>query len=453
MAAADPSELGPVRGLTRTLAHLERDASAVAAIMKIRFYPFVLARAEGVHLFDLDGNAYLDFIAGASVMNIGYADPAVRAAAIAAMDGPWSTTSAIFAHPAQTELAERLAALLEPEAKAWFGTSGSEALDAMARYFRKASGRSHIVSFKGSFHGQTGGSGALSGLLPESDFPDARVTKVPFPNPYRCTWGPCARAGCSLRCLGPLKEAVDEAGSDLAGVVTEPIQSDGGDVIPPDNVLPALREICDRAGAWLGLDEVKVGLGRTGSLLAHDRASVRPDAIAFGKALGGGFPLSALVARREIVDAETGACAYTLAGSPVACAAGLASWDELERGAIANAAAVGATLAAELEARLAPFGIVGDVRCRGLLAGIEIVAGPGSNEPAGRLAAAIVYRCFELGLITIYVGAPGNVIELTPPLTITADQARTGARIIERAVAEVEAGAFDEAKLAAFPGW
>jgi 4-aminobutyrate aminotransferase len=444
---------GPWRGLARTHAELEREEAVLAAVMRIRFYPFVLERAEGRRLIDVDGNVYLDCVAGGAVMNVGYADERVRRAVLSAMAAEWSTTSAIFAHRAQTELAQRLAELGGGDVKVWFGTSGSEAMDTMARYFRRASGRTRLISFVGAFHGQTAGSGAISGMPSHDDLSDERVTKVPFPDPYRCPYGPCDRAGCSLRCTDPLRDALERHAGEVAGVVLEPIQSDGGDVVPPDNVLAAVRGLCDEHGTWLGVDEVKVGMGRTGRMLAHQRAGIRPDAIAVGKALGGGLPIAAVIGRREILDAETGTCAYTLAGSPIPCAAALATLDVVEDGLVEHAGTVGRRLLGTIAELTRGCDIVGDVRGRGLIIGVELVEDRASRRPARQLAGAVVYRCFELGLLVIFTGLAGNVIELTPPLTITDAEADEAAAILARAIDDVANGRFDDGKLAGFVGW
>lgn len=453
VAPAGRDGLGVRNGLRRTEEELARERSVLADIMKIRFYPFVLARARDGRLVDVDGNVYLDFIAGAAVMNVGYANDRVRRAVLEAMDGPWSTTSAIFAHADQTALAERLAGLVGGDVKVWFGTSGSEAMDTIGRYFRTASGKPRMIAFDGAFHGQTGGSGALSGMSSHADIPSPDVTRVPYPDPYRCAHGPCDRSGCSLRCLDPLREVMRAEAGLVAGVVVEPIESDGGDVVPPANVLPALRRLCDDHGVWLGVDEVKVGLGRTGRMFAHDHAAIRADAVAVGKALGGGLPLSAVIARREILDAATGTCAYTLAGSPMPCAAAMATLDELEAGLVDHAAAAGASLLAALEAALADCPNVGDIRGQGLIAGIEIVEDRRSARPAPRLTAAIVYRCFELGLIAIYTGLNHNVIELTPALGLPEADSRLAVAILREAIDDVVAGRFDDRKLTGYADW
>lgn len=445
---------GCINGVREAERHLNREGQYLADIMKIRFYPMVLDRSDGCVLTDLDGNHYLDCIAGASVMNVGYRNARVVAAVKAAMETEWSTTSAIFPHRGQTVLAERLNSLVPGDTKVWFGTSGSEAMDTIGRYFRTASGKPRLVSFVGSFHGQTGGSGALSGMPSHADIPAEHVTKFAFPYPYRCPHGPCSLEGCSLRCMEPLRVFISTRRDEIAGIVVEAIQADGGDVIPPDNFLPALAEMTQGANIWLGVDEVKTGMARTGKFFAFEHTAIAPDAIGIGKALGGGFPISAVIARREILDANIGTCAYTLAGSPVPTAAALAVLDEIEEANLASAANErGDELLRDLREATAYSQIIGDVRGRGLLIGIEVVADKASRIPSRDHAAAIVYRCFELGLIVIYTGVYGNVIELTPPLTISRKETSAAVAIFEEALRDVEAGRFDRSKLARFAGW
>ena len=240
----------------------------------------------------------------------------------------------------------------------------------------------------------------------------------------------------------------------VAGVILETIQSDGGDIVPPANALQEIRRLADQHGVWLGLDEVKVGLGRTGTMFAYEHAGITPDAVALGKALGGGLPISAVIGRKEILDCRTGTCAYTLAGSPIPCAAALATLDEIDRlGLGERAASLGQRLLSGLRELGRSSPIVGDVRGRGLLAGVELVEDKVSKVPAGEHAARVVYRCFELGLILIYTGRDGNVLELTPPLTITETEVDDALVLLEHALADVAAGRFDDGKLTGFEGW
>ncbi len=447
-------QLGVRHGLAEGERLLAAEGRHLAEMMKIRFYPFVLERAQGCYLHDVDGNAYLDLAASGAVVAAGYGNPRVRSAIDAALDGPWTTTSAIFAHRAQTELAERLASLVDREFKVWFGNSGSEAMDAAARSLRAASGRTRVVAFRGAFHGQTAGSGAISGMDSHDDLTAPWVDKVEYPYPYRCAHGPCDGDGCSLRCLAELERALDGSRGDVSGVVLEAIQSDGGDVIPPANALARIGELCTEHGVWLAVDEVKVGLGRTGRLFAYEHAGLTPDLVGLGKSLGGGLALSALVGRSEILDASTGTCAYTLGGSPAPCAAAIAALDELESKALTvHAAVVGAAFLEGLRAVAERFSIVGEVRGLGLVLGIELVEDRVGRVPARAHAARLVYRMFELGVIAIVTGRAGNVIELTPPLTISVAETEVAVGLIERALDDVASGRFDDRKLEGYAGW
>jgi len=438
---------------------LQREDRALADVIKIRFYPFSAASARGMRMIDADGRSYLDMTGSGGVAQTGYGHPAVRDAIVQAVDRQHTAMLCCHSHPAATDLAERLCALLpgDFEKKAWFGTTGSDANDCLARLLPLATGRRRLVSFVGGYHGTTSGSAALSGHQAQAAvIGGGHVTKVPYPDPYRCLHGPCSRDGCSLKCLEHLERyalgAVSPA-ADTAAIVIEAVQSDGGEIVPPANFLPALRELCDRHGIWLVFDEVKVGLGRTGTMFAFERSGVVADAVTLGKPLGGGLPLSAVVGRRELLDVDTYSL-FTLGGSPVPVAAGLATLDVIEaEGLVANAAAMGRRLLEGLEAIAGRSRLVGDVRGSGLILGVELVGDRVTREPAPVDAHRLVYRLFELGVLAIYSGLHGNVIELTPPLVITAAEVDEFLGVFERALADVEAGGFDDAKLAPYAGW
>ena len=447
------------RSLDRSEAVIAREAAAIGASMKIRFYPFVAGRGEGTHVCDADGNDYLDFIAAGGVLQTGYRHSHVRAAIDAELDRAWSNMHCCYPNERTVELGEELVRRLpgDFEKKAWFGTTGSDANDALFKLVPAATGRPRLISFVGAYHGQTSGSSSLSGHSAQAKVAGAgTVTKVPYPYPYRCTFGPCPPDECSLKCLAFIEEyalgAVSPA-EQTAAIIMEPVQSDGGDVVPPDNFIPALRELCDRSGMWLLFDEVKAGMGRTGRFFAFEHAGVEADAVSMGKPLGGGLPLSAVVGRRELLDVDTFAL-YTLGGSPVPAAAGLAVLEVLRDEALLdNAQRMGARLLDGLRHLQMQHPLIGDVRGKGLMVGIELVVDRETREPATRDAARLVYRCFELGLLVIYCGLLGNVIEMTPPLTIDDSDVDHALSVLDEALADVEAERFDDAKLARFAGW
>lgn len=445
--------------LSRSESILERESAALADVLKIRFYPFVAAGAHGVRMVDADGREYLDFTGSAGTAQTGYGHPRVRAAIVEELERQHTSMLCCFGNERAVELAERLCALVPGEfaKKAWFGATGSDANDCVGRLLPMATGRRRLVTFVGGYHGTTTGSAVLSGHQAQASvIGGGNVTKVPYPDPYRCLHGPCDRGGCSLRCVEYLERIVlgsISPAADTAALIMEAVQSDGGEVVPPANVIPALRDLCDRHGIWLVFDEVKTGLGRTGRMFAFEHSGVVPDAVTLGKPLGGGLPLSAVVGRAELLDVQTFSL-FTLGGSPVPCAAALATLDVIEDdGLVENAARMGERLLDGLRSIQTRSRLIGDVRGRGLIVGIELVTDRASREPAPLDTHRLVYRCFELGLLTIYSGLSGNVVELVPPLTLTAEGVDEGLAIIERALADVEAGRFDDAKLASFAGW
>ena len=443
----------------RAEAVLERERAAIGQVMKIRFYPFVMGSAEGARVQDIDGNGYLDLIAAAGVVQAGYGHGGIRQAMLDELDRSWTQMHCCYPNERAVELAERLIELAPGtfEKRAWFGTTGGDANDCLARLVPLASGRRRMLTYVGAYHGQTSGSAALSGHSTQARvIGGGEITKLPYPDPYRCLWGPCERAGCSLKCLDFVEQFALEAVSpaaDTGAILLEAMQSDGGDVVPPANYLPALRELCDRHGMWLLFDEVKTGLGRTGKMFAFEHAGVIPDGFSLGKPLGGGLPLSGVIARREILDADTYVLS-TLGGSPVPCAAGLATLDALrDDRLLENAELMGARLQDGLRELATRHALIGDVRGLGLMVGCELVRDRSTREPATREAAQLAYRAFELGLLVVYCGMHGNVIEFTPPLSITAAEIDEALAILDEALGHVEAGEFDDRKLIPYDGW
>jgi 4-aminobutyrate aminotransferase len=340
---------------------------------------------------------------------------------------------------------------------AWCGATGSDANDCLYKLVPVATGRRRLISFVGAYHGQTAGSTALSGHSTQAKvIGSGTVTKVPYPYCYRCLWERGDPETCDLACLRFIAEyalgAVSPAG-DTAAVILEAMQSDGGDIPAPPRFLRGLRALCDEHGIWLLFDEVKAGLGRSGRMWAFEHAGVIADAISVAKPLGGGLPLSAVVGRRDLLEVDLYNL-YTLGGTPASCAAGLATLDAIaDEGLVENAARVGEYLRARLRELQESHACIGDVRGLGLMTGVELVEDRRTRAPAARLAAGVVYRCFELGLVVIYTGLLANVIEMTPPLTLTEQDVDEALKILDQSLADVSAGRFDESKLAPYAGW
>jgi 4-aminobutyrate aminotransferase len=433
----------------------QRDAAAVAAIEKLRFGPFAVARGDGNALIAEDGRRLIDFSASWGAASLGHGHPALVEAVrstLAAMPGA-SLLSII--NPQAVALAEKLLAITpgEGERRVWFGHSGSDANETVIRAVEAATGRRRVIAFVGAYHGGTALSMSVSGHTAQTHSPPrAGLFLLPYPNAYRPHF-PGAVGEATLAHLDYLLATVCPP-HDTAAVMVEAIQADGGLLVPPPGFLEALAECCRRHAILLVCDEVKVGLGRTGLLHAFQAAGITPDLVSFGKGLGGGLPLSAVVGPAAILDARTAFAMQTLCGNPASCAAGLAVLDTIEReGLVANARARGEQLTAGLRRLAARHAVIGDVRGRGLAIGVELVEDREHRAPATPLCQKVVYRAFELGLVLFYVGTQSNVLELTPPLTLTAAEAEEGLAILDRAIADALAGRVSDADVAAYAGW
>ena len=361
---------------------------------------------------------------GAAIL--GYGHPAVAdAISRAARD---MAGASLLLHPNRPaiELAERLLASFPDGGrgrKVWFGHSGSDANDTAVRVIQTATGRSRFISFIGSYHGGLGGSMAVSGHTAMTHtLPRPGLVLLPYPDPYRGEFG----ADEVLRLLD-LYLATVAPGEQVAAIVVEPVMSDGGLIVPPDGFLKGLRERCDAHGMLLMVDEVKVGLGRTGFFHAFEADGVVPDVVTFGKGLGGGVPLSCIVADAELMDAAPAFAILTTSGNPVAASAGVAVLETIDReGLVDRARELGARLVRDLRQLADQHVQIGDVRGAGLAIGIDLVTDRETKEPVDVLTTAkVIYRCYQLGLNLIYVGLGANVLELTPSLLLSDEDAST----------------------------
>lgn len=444
---------------TAVQAAFERDARLIADAIKIRYNPLVIDRAEGARIYDIEGRAYLDFGASWSLAHLGYSNPHVRRAVAAQLEKTMFAGLVSAINQPALDLAEKLVGLVPGDfpKKAWFGLSGSDASEAAQRLIRLATGKPRLISFVGSWHGTTDATMALSGHTAFADVVGgAHVTKVPYPNPYRNPFGGDA-SRVTDQCLGFLEDYLFTTicpPGDVGAIFVETVQSDGGDIVPPPDFLPKLRALCDRHGILLVVDDIKVGLGRTGTMFSYEHGGIAADLVLLGKSLGGGLPLSAIVGRQEILDAGTGVALFTVSGNATCCAAGLATLDVIEReGIVAQAAANGAYLHQRLVETLGRHDIVGDIRGLGMIQGVELVTDRASKAPNQPAAAKIVYRAWELGLILYYAGNWSNVLEITPPLILSREEIDEGVALLDQAFADVLAGRVSDAAVARFAGW
>lgn len=437
----------------------ELDRRLVADAIKLRFYPFAVAGGQGCRLRDVEGKEYLDFSAGWAVANTGYSHPSVRQSIIEQLEQLTFAGLISVMHEPAVRLAEKLIEQVPGDfpKKVWFGHSGSDASEVIARLLPLATGKRRMVSFIGAYHGSTAASMALSAHPAQVSFiSGGPVVKVPYPNPYRCPFGDDV-GDCAARVIRFLEDYVFKTicpPEDVAGIMVEVVQSDGGDIVPPPHFLPMLEELCRRHGIYLIVDEVKIGLGRTGQMFSFQHYGVIPDAVLLGKSLGGGLPLSAIVARQEILDVGPALALFTTSGNILSCTAGLATIEAIEQdGLIERARQVGAYLHRRLSALSANHPLIGDVRGLGLIQGVELVKDRVTKEPASREAAKVVYRAFELGLLLFYVGLFSNVLEITPPLILTEAEADEGVGLLDRALSDVEAGKVSDEAVAPYAGW
>ena len=437
---------------------IELDARYLASVMKVRFFPLVIASADGCRITDASGVTRLDFTAGWAVANLGYSNQRVREAVAAQFaQTTFGTLTAMLNEPS-VRLGERLAALVpgDFEKKVWYGLHGSDANDCLAKLVPLATGRRRMISFIGGYHGQTAGSAALSGHTAQAKAGGGgNVIKIPYPDPYRPVLGTDREPAEAV--LDYLENYILRTicpPEDTAGIIVEPVQSDGGDIVPPPHFLQGLERICRQHGIMLLIDEVKIGFGRSGRMFAFEHFGVVPDAVSMGKSLGGGMPISAVVGRRELLDVAPAINMYTMAGNPAACAAALAHLDEIERlDLIGRADRTGDYLLGRLRDLQQRHPLIGDVRGLGLMLGLETVRDRSTREPAGREMAKIVYRAFELGLVVFYGGIYSNVMEITPPLIMTETEVDEGIAILDQAIGEVDAGEVSDEILGDYAGW
>jgi 4-aminobutyrate aminotransferase len=403
----------------------------------------VAERGEGALVFDVDGNRFLDCNAGIAVVAAGHCHPKVveairrQAARLIHMSGT------DFYYENLVELAERLAKLAPGDGprRVYFGNSGTEAIEAAMKMARYHTGRSRFIAFLGGFHGRTLGALSLTAskavqrrgfgpLLPG-------VTHVPYAYCYRCAYGK-REDTCAVECVRFIEDEVLRTivpPEEVAAIVLEPVQGEGGYVVPPRKFFDELSRVAAAHGIPLILDEVQSGMGRTGKMWAGDHFGLAPDIVAVAKGIASGMPLSATVARADLMAWPPGAHASTFGGNPVSVAAALETIELLEQELVDNAARVGARMIARMRDWPRRFPHVGEVRGLGLMIGIEIVRDQQTRERAPELRDRLVRTAFERGLLVL--GAGPNSVRLSPPLVITAEQADFVVETLEECLAKL----------------
>jgi len=399
---------------------------------------------KGVYVWDVDGNQFLDFAAGIAVNSTGHSHPAV-VKAIQDQAEKFIHISSDFYHPKWIELSEYLdrIAPFEEDAVIFVTNSGTESVETALKLARYHTGRTQFIGFLGGFHGRTHGSVTLTASKPHYHrgfYPLMNgVTHIPFPDPYRPVLNMLPGEDAGDAVIRYLEESIFAhlvPPQDVAGIIIEPIQGEGGYVVPPANFLPRLREVCTRHGILLIADEVQSGVGRTGKWWAIENFGVEPDIVTTAKGIASGVPFGAMIARKSITTWKKGSHGNTYGGNPLACVAALETLKLIEHNYMANAAIVGSYCMQKLGEMQSRHPSIGVVRGIGLMIGIEFVKDHETREPAEKLRDQVVDFAFERGLLTLGCGT--STIRVSPPLCITASEIDEGLAILEEAIGLAE---------------
>ena len=422
---------------------IERDGKVVSPSYT-RDYPFVMARGEGAVVEDVDGNIFLDCAAGIAVAATGHAHPEVIAAIEEQAHKFLHMSGTDFYYEVQVRLGEELSAIapMPGPHRSFFGNSGTEAVEAAVKLAKYKTGRHHVLAFMGAFHGRSMGSLSLTA----SKVTQRRGFGPLVPGAHHAPYADCYRCplklkpeSCAAECLGFIEDQLFVqvvAPDEVAAIVVEPIQGEGGYLVAPDVFLQRLREIARANGILLIVDEVQSGIGRTGRMFAVEHTGVHPDIVTIAKGIASGLPLGIATSTSDIMTWPPGSHASTFGGNPVACAAALATMKLVRESLMKNAADVGAYMMEAARALMDRHPLVGDVRGRGLMIGVELVRDRQTKERATTERNAVVQECFKRGMLVL--GAGRNTIRFSPPLLLTRDQAATAIRILDEALTAVE---------------
>jgi len=411
----------PVLPGPKAQALLARDR-AVTTPSFPRDYPFVIAKGRGAEAWDIDGNRFLDFMSGIAVCATGHSHPKVVQAIKDAADD-FLHISADFWHERMTRLAERITSLdpVGEAAQVLLCQSGTEAVEGALKLARYVTGRPRFIGFLGGFHGRSMGSLAFTSSKYTQQarfFPTMPgVTHVPYPNVYRPLFAGADQGKATIEYIEKVLFPSNLPADEVAGILVEPIQGEGGYIVPPDGFLAGLRELCDRHGILLIFDEVQSGIGRTGKMFASEHWGVKPDIMTLAKGLGSGLPIGAVAARRWHMEKwKRGAHGSTYGGNPLCCAAALATLELVEKEYAANAARVGEYFLGRLREMQQRFPCMGDVRGKGLMIGVELVTDRATREPAKGLCDAVLTRAYQNGLLLLSCGV--STLRFIPPLMV-----------------------------------
>jgi len=419
---------------------LARDAQCVSPSYP-RDYPFVMSHGKGAQIWDVDGNSFLDFAAGIAVCSTGHSHPSVVQAIKDAADR-FLHISSDYWHEGQVRLAERMNSIspMKEPVMSFFAQSGTESVEGALKLARYVTGRSRFIGFLGGFHGRTMGSLAFTSskyTQQKGFFPTMPgVTHVPYPNNYRPLLAGTDQGAAVLSYIEDVLFQSNLPASEVAAILVEPIQGEGGYLVPPDGFLAGLRALSDRHGILLIFDEVQSGIGRTGKMFACEHWDVAPDIMTLAKGLGSGMPIGMVVAKKTIMEKwKRGAHGNTYGGNPICCAAALATLDLVLSELRENAAVVGDYFLQQLGAMQRRHPVIGDVRGKGLMIGLELVTDRDSRTPAKDLCDAVITRAYQRGLILLSCGQ--STVRFMPPLMITRADVDEAVEILDATLVDV----------------
>jgi 4-aminobutyrate aminotransferase len=419
---------------------LKRDAQVVSPSYP-RDYPFVISHGKGVEVWDVDGNRFLDFMAGIAVCSTGHSHPKVVQAIKEAADS-FIHISSDYWHERHIALAERIAALnpVGEPAMSFFCQSGTESVEAALKLARYVTGRGRFIGFLGGFHGRTMGSLAFtaSKYTQQKGFFPAMpgVTHVPYPNVYRPLFAGADQGAAVLNYIEKVLFTSNVPPSEVAAILVEPIQGEGGYLVPPDGFLQGLRAICDRHGILLIFDEVQSGMGRTGRMFAAEHFGVYPDVMTLAKGIASGLPLGATIAKKSLMEKwQPGAHGNTFGGNPISCGAALATLELISSEYAANAARVGEYFIGRLRELQKKYSCIGDVRGKGLMLAMELIEDAGTKAPATALAKKVVNQAYQNGMLLLTCGQ--SSIRFMPPLMVAKEHVDEAMTILAGTLDEV----------------
>jgi len=446
--------------LNKALRVIERDRDAIGRCVRLAYYPVVADHARGAHIWDIDGNDYIDFLTGAATLTVGHCHPKVVAAVKEQVEQLIHYAMVYEYSELPVQLAERLNQLAPGsfKKKTVYGLSGSGANDIAMKLARSATSRIKLVGFLQGYHGSTYGALSLTAvshgmrrklgpLVPE-------VYHIPYANCYRCPFGQ-NYPDCGLTCLEYAKFMFENyiPLDEVAAIIPEPIQGDSGIVIPPEEWIRALKELCDENGILFASEEVQCGFGRTSRWFGIQHFGVDPDMIIFGKAVSAGVPLSGVIARADVADAaESPACFLTTKANPLSCAAALAVLDIIEEEKLLDRAAkIGQYTMKRFAEMQETHPLIGDVRGKGLLIGVDLVIDYKTKTPARLETRKVCWRCGELGLLLTTLGK--SVLRVAPPLNIPQEDLDAALNIIDQALTDVEKGKVSDDAVTTMSPW